>query len=109
MIRSDVKVLDCTIRDGGAVNNSHFDDRTVRAVYDACADAGIDYMEIGYKNDEKFFDPQKFGKWRFWTNHFACVSSSRYLQLISFAYSLKLIISCCAPIQRSDKALSNIS
>ena len=65
MIRSDVKVLDCTIRDGGAVNNSHFDDRTVRAVYDACADAGIDYMEIGYKNDEKFFDPQKFGKWRF--------------------------------------------
>lgn len=60
-----VAVLDCTIRDGGAITNSRFDDKTVHAVYDACADAGIDYMEIGYKNGRKFFDPEKYGKWRF--------------------------------------------
>ena len=64
-IRSDVKILDCTIRDGGAVNNSHFGMETVRAVYDACADAGIDYMEVGYKNSRGAFSPSDFGDWRF--------------------------------------------
>jgi 4-hydroxy 2-oxovalerate aldolase len=31
--RPDIKVLDCTIRDGGLVNNSQFTDEFVRAVY----------------------------------------------------------------------------
>lgn len=47
--REEIKVLDCTIRDGGLMNNSGFDDATVGAVYRACCEAGIDYMEIGYK------------------------------------------------------------
>ena len=63
--RKELKVLDCTIRDGGLMNSSRFDDKTVRAVYDACADAGIDYMEIGYKNSKKIYSPAKFGDWRF--------------------------------------------
>lgn len=62
--RKEIKVLDCTIRDGGLMNNSNFDDRTVSAVYDACTLAGIDYMEIGYKNDSKIFTPDKYGPWR---------------------------------------------
>ncbi len=63
--RKELKVLDCTIRDGGLMNSSRFDDKIVRAVYDACADAGIDYMEIGYKNSPNIYDPSKFGDWRF--------------------------------------------
>ena len=63
--RKELKVLDCTIRDGGLMNSSRFDDKIVRAVYDACADAGIDYMEIGYKNSKKIYSPAKFGDWRF--------------------------------------------
>lgn len=63
--RKELKVLDCTIRDGGLMNSSRFDDATVRAVYDACADSGIDYMEIGYKNSKKIYSPEKFGAWRF--------------------------------------------
>ena len=31
--RPDIKVLDCTIRDGGLMNNSNFDDGFVRAIY----------------------------------------------------------------------------
>lgn len=62
--REELKVLDCTIRDGGLMNSSKFTDEEVRAVYDACADSGIDYMEIGYKNCKKIFSPQKFGPWR---------------------------------------------
>jgi len=49
--RPELKVLDCTIRDGGLVNSHRFSDDMVRAVYETCLAAGIDYMEIGYKND----------------------------------------------------------
>jgi len=62
--RSNVKVLDCTIRDGGLMNNHNFDDKTVKAVYNACVEAGIDYMEIGYKNSTKIFDPKEYGPWK---------------------------------------------
>jgi len=63
--RPELKVLDCTIRDGGLVNNHHFDDEFVRAVYETCVQAGIDYMEIGYRNSKKIFAPGKHGKWMF--------------------------------------------
>ncbi|MCX5704738.1 MAG: aldolase catalytic domain-containing protein [Candidatus Omnitrophica bacterium] len=65
MFREKIKVLDCTIRDGGLINDHDFDLRFVRAVYKALAEAGVDYMEIGYKNSKKLFDPKKFGKWKF--------------------------------------------
>ena len=61
---ANIKILDCTIRDGGLMNASRFSDEQVRTVYDTCADAGIDYMEIGFKNDKKLFSPDKYGVWR---------------------------------------------
>jgi 4-hydroxy 2-oxovalerate aldolase len=63
--RPQIQVLDCTIRDGGLMNNSRFEDRTVGAVYRACVDAGIDYMEIGYRNSRKIFSPDQYGAWRY--------------------------------------------
>ena len=33
--RSEIKVLDCTVRDGGLMNDHLFDDDIVRAVYQA--------------------------------------------------------------------------
>jgi len=63
--RKELKVLDCTIRDGGLMNNSCFDDVVVKAVYDACVAAGIDYIELGYKNSDKIFSKDKYGDWRF--------------------------------------------
>ena len=63
--RPEIKVLDCTVRDGGLMNSHHFDDGTVTAVYKACMAAGIDYMEFGYKGDDKIFAPDKFGAWKF--------------------------------------------
>lgn len=62
--RPELKVLDCTVRDGGLVNGHRFSDEFVRAVYDACVAAGIDYMEIGYKNSKHTFPVEKFGPWR---------------------------------------------
>lgn len=62
--RPEIKVLDCTIRDGGLINDSRFEDSFVRAVYQTCVEAGIDYMEIGYKNSKRLFPKEKFGPWR---------------------------------------------
>lgn len=63
--RSEIKVLDCTIRDGGLMNNHLFDDGIVKAVYHACMEAGIDYMELGYKADKKIFSQDEYGSWKF--------------------------------------------
>ena len=65
MFRGKIKVLDCTIRDGGLMNNHDFDLRFVREVYKALSEAGIDYMEIGYKNSKRLFNPKEYGKWKF--------------------------------------------
>ncbi len=65
--RPDIKVLDCTIRDGGLMNNSHFEDDFVRAVYQTCVASGVDYMEIGYKGNKRIYSPQEFGTWKFCT------------------------------------------
>jgi len=65
MYREQIKVLDCTIRDGGLMNNHDFDDRFVRAIFTAVSEAGIDYMEIGYKNSKKLFPGDKYGAWKF--------------------------------------------
>ena len=62
--RPELKVLDCTVRDGGLVNAHHLSDEFVTAVYRACVDAGIDYMEIGYKNSASVFPKDRFGPWR---------------------------------------------
>jgi 4-hydroxy 2-oxovalerate aldolase len=63
--RPEIKVLDCTIRDGGLMNNHKFDDQVVKAVYDACVAAGIDYMELGYKASQKVIVPGEHGAWKY--------------------------------------------
>ncbi len=62
--RPELKVLDCTIRDGGLINDHKFEDGFVRAVYQACVEAGIDYMEIGYKASRKIAARDQFGVWK---------------------------------------------
>jgi len=63
--RSELKVLDCTLRDGGLMNDHTFDDEIVKAIYQANAAAGVDYMEMGYKADKKIFAPADYGPWKY--------------------------------------------
>lgn len=42
-----INVLDCTLRDGGYVNNWEFDVPTARRIMDRLYDAGIRYIEVG--------------------------------------------------------------
>lgn len=61
----NLKVLDCTLRDGGLVNNFYFTDEFVKDLYNAAIKAGIDYMEFGYKASTDIFNESDFGKWKF--------------------------------------------
>ena len=61
----DIKVIDCTLRDGGLVNDFFFTDEFVKELYQANIKAGVDYMEFGYKASKEMFDVEKFGKWKF--------------------------------------------
>ena len=62
--RPELKVLDCTIRDGGLINDHHFDSDLVKATYEACVEAGLDYMEIGYRNSKRLFSTKEYGPFR---------------------------------------------
>ena len=59
-----MKILDCTLRDGGYYTNWEYDDKLVRETVYALEEANIDVIEIGYKS------PLKGGKYRKCNDHF---------------------------------------
>lgn len=63
--RPEIRVLDCTIRDGGLINDHGFEDGFIKAIYETCLAAGVDYMELGYKASKKIYAPSKFGDWKY--------------------------------------------
>ena len=60
-----IKTLDCTVRDGGLINDHKFSVDFVKAVYSTCVASRVDYMELGYKNSDKIFSPDQNGAWKF--------------------------------------------
>lgn len=65
MYREKIKVLDCTVRDGGLINDHDFSFEFVRKIYRLLSAARVDYMEIGYRNSKKLFSEEKYGPWKF--------------------------------------------
>ena len=66
MFRKELKVLDCTIRDGGLINNFQFSKDFVKAVYRATCEAGVDIFELGKKLEESDeYTREKYGPWNF--------------------------------------------
>ena len=63
--RPEIKVLDCTVRDGGLINEHMFEDELVHAVYRTCIAAGVDYMEMGYKAAKRLYSRAENGPWKF--------------------------------------------
>lgn len=66
----NIKILDCTIRDGGLVNNWDFSVEFVQDLYDGLSAAGVEYMEIGYKNSPKLLNATEPNPWRFLDDNF---------------------------------------
>jgi 4-hydroxy 2-oxovalerate aldolase len=94
MFRPQIKVLDCTVRDGGLINNWQFTDDFVRKVFIALSQAGVDYMEMGYKSSEKYFSRGENGAWKF------CTEDD--LKRIVGGFDNKIKLSAMADIGRID-------
>ena len=45
-------LLDCTLRDGGYINNWNYDDETISDIVHNLILAGLDFVEVGYLNAE---------------------------------------------------------
>lgn len=45
-----LNIIDCTIRDGGLVNQWNFGVEFVSRLYETLNQARVEYMEIGYRN-----------------------------------------------------------
>lgn len=56
-----ITLLDCTIRDGGYLNNWEFSDDEVMDCYKAVTEAGYEYFEIGFRTNKKLLANK--GKW----------------------------------------------
>lgn len=92
MYRPEIKVLDCTIRDGGLMNDHQFSKEMVREVFDSLAKSGVDYCELGYKANRKEFSPEEFGPWKF------CDEAD----LRDVAYECDMKVSVMADVGRTD-------
>jgi 3-deoxy-D-manno-octulosonate cytidylyltransferase len=54
-----VKLFDCTLRDGGYINNWSFSRECVKRMHDAVNKAGIEYVELGYMDNVDLSEVQK--------------------------------------------------
>ena len=61
----NTKILDCTIRDGGYLNNWQFGTDLVKDLYRSVSKSGVDFIEKGFRSTDKYFDPAQMGIWRF--------------------------------------------
>lgn len=55
-MQKKVKLLDCTLRDGGYINDWNFGHQTMLDSIKRLDRAGIDYVEIGFLDDRQSFD-----------------------------------------------------
>ena len=47
----EIKLLDCTLRDGGYVNDWKFGHNNMVSIFERLVDANVDYIEIGFLED----------------------------------------------------------
>ena len=53
---NQVELLDCTLRDGGYVNDWHFGHNNIVNLFERLVSAGVDYIEIGFLDQRRTFD-----------------------------------------------------
>lgn len=52
----EIRLLDCTLRDGGYVNDWEFGHNNLVSIFERLADADVDIIEIGFLDDRRPFD-----------------------------------------------------
>lgn len=54
-----IHLLDCTLRDGGYINDWNFGRDTLTAVSERLVSAGVDIIELGFLDERRPFDPDR--------------------------------------------------
>lgn len=49
----NIKILDCTLRDGGRIINCAFEDQETKDIIERLSNAKIDIVEVGFLRDHK--------------------------------------------------------
>lgn len=52
----EIRLLDCTLRDGGYINDWEFGHSVITGTYKRLDAAGVDYIEVGFLDDRRPFD-----------------------------------------------------
>ncbi len=55
----DIKLLDCTLRDGGFINDWRFGSGDMVNLFERSVSAGIDYIETGFIDEREEFSPER--------------------------------------------------
>lgn len=55
----DIKLLDCTLRDGGYVNDWNFGHNNLVSIFERLVDANVDFIEIGFLDERRPFDMER--------------------------------------------------
>ncbi len=55
----DRQLLDCTLRDGGYVNDWRFGSEPMMEIFQRLVTAGVEYIEIGFLDEREKFDPNR--------------------------------------------------
>ena len=54
-----IQLLDCTLRDGGYVNNWNFGNDTLICIFERLVKANVDLIEIGFLDERENFDSNR--------------------------------------------------
>lgn len=54
----NIKLLDCTLRDGGYINDWNFGKHTIRDIFAKLIESNVDYIEVGFLRDCEY-EPDK--------------------------------------------------
>ncbi|MDE7366516.1 MAG: 3-hydroxy-3-methylglutaryl-CoA lyase, partial [Lachnospiraceae bacterium] len=52
----EIKLLDCTLRDGGYVNDWEFGHNNLVSIFERIVGAGVDIIEVGFLDERRPFD-----------------------------------------------------
>ena len=54
-----ISLLDCTLRDGGYVNDWNFGNNNLINIFERLADSNVDFIEVGFLDERRPFDPNR--------------------------------------------------
>ena len=88
-----VRILDCSLRDGGLCCDSMFPEAFPESLIGALSACGADIVEVGFKSAEGKFSPAKFGPLRFCREEYLRVHFSKLKGRLKFAAMIDVLTS----------------